>query len=224
MIRPRPGDFVYSLAELETMAADIELVKELADPQAGLGFVFGCLTADGNIDEPGTRRCALLANERHAALAVLTDGIGCSGAGSSRLRVPVQVRLPPASSGSCRSHTRTADTDLCGRAASLADLVTFHRAFDMVYDAQLETELGRRQANVALGECWRRRLAGKARQGRACPYEGEPDRLRLHSFLPATRSMEALRRIGGISRVLTRWVSMAGLASQQRPSRVGIAG
>lgn len=56
MVRPRPGDFVYSPSELETMAADIAAFKELVDPPVE-GFVFGCLTAAGQIDEAGTSRC-----------------------------------------------------------------------------------------------------------------------------------------------------------------------
>ena len=46
IIRPRGGDFVYSALELERMAADIDMARELkAD-----GVVFGCLTPDGDID------------------------------------------------------------------------------------------------------------------------------------------------------------------------------
>lgn len=46
IIRPRGGDFLYSPLEVKTMLKDIEMAQRLrAD-----GVVFGCLTADGEID------------------------------------------------------------------------------------------------------------------------------------------------------------------------------
>jgi copper homeostasis protein len=46
IIRPRPGDFVYSETELNTMARDILFCKN-----AGIeGVVLGCLTDEGGID------------------------------------------------------------------------------------------------------------------------------------------------------------------------------
>ena len=48
IIRPRGGDFLYSLLEQRIMLKDIETAK-----QAGAdGVVFGCLTADGEVDVP----------------------------------------------------------------------------------------------------------------------------------------------------------------------------
>ena len=48
IIRPRGGDFLYSPIEVKAMLKDIEMAK-----QAGAdGVVFGCLTADGEIDIP----------------------------------------------------------------------------------------------------------------------------------------------------------------------------
>ncbi|HEX6119366.1 MAG TPA: copper homeostasis protein CutC [Dongiaceae bacterium] len=52
MIRPRGGDFLYSGIEIEMMLRDIAAAKTAS---AG-GVVFGCLTADGQIDGPLTRR------------------------------------------------------------------------------------------------------------------------------------------------------------------------
>lgn len=46
MIRPRPGDFVYSAYELRTMARDIDVFL----PYRPDGFVFGALVPDGRID------------------------------------------------------------------------------------------------------------------------------------------------------------------------------
>lgn len=47
MIRPRPGGFVYSATEVDTMIADIRALKEVRGVK---GFVFGCLTEEKDID------------------------------------------------------------------------------------------------------------------------------------------------------------------------------
>jgi copper homeostasis protein len=46
MVRPRPGDFVYTESEARVMARDIELFL----PHKPDGFVFGPLTADARVD------------------------------------------------------------------------------------------------------------------------------------------------------------------------------
>lgn len=46
IIRPRGGDFLYSDLEVERMAADIAVCRDLGVD----GVVFGCLNADGTID------------------------------------------------------------------------------------------------------------------------------------------------------------------------------
>jgi len=46
MIRPRPGDFVYSPSEVQVMARDIELFRHAAPT----GFVFGVLDAEGRVN------------------------------------------------------------------------------------------------------------------------------------------------------------------------------
>lgn len=46
IIRPRGGDFLYSPLEQRIMLRDIEHARELGAD----GVVFGCLTADGNVD------------------------------------------------------------------------------------------------------------------------------------------------------------------------------
>lgn len=58
LVRPRPGDFVYSAAELDVMVADIEAVLALpCSPGAGvLGFTLGALTPAGTVDEEATAR------------------------------------------------------------------------------------------------------------------------------------------------------------------------
>lgn len=51
IIRNRGGDFLYTPLELQRMAADIDLCRELHVD----GVVFGCLTADGDIDIEANR-------------------------------------------------------------------------------------------------------------------------------------------------------------------------
>jgi copper homeostasis protein len=53
MIRPRPGDFVYSDPEVRVMGRDIDLFAQY-EPD---GFVFGVLLEDGRVDES---RCGWL--------------------------------------------------------------------------------------------------------------------------------------------------------------------
>lgn len=52
LIRPRKGDFVYSVAELNTMIADITYCKKIGCH----GIVSGVLTSEGNIDLIATKR------------------------------------------------------------------------------------------------------------------------------------------------------------------------
>ncbi|UVK47650.1 copper homeostasis protein CutC [Mesorhizobium sp. AR07] len=47
MVRPRGGDFLYSETEYRSMLADVIALRDLGVP----GVVFGCLNADGTIDE-----------------------------------------------------------------------------------------------------------------------------------------------------------------------------
>lgn len=46
IIRPRGGDFLYTEAEIKSMLYDIEMAKQLKVH----GVVFGCLTAEGDVD------------------------------------------------------------------------------------------------------------------------------------------------------------------------------
>ena len=48
IVRPRGGDFLYSELEFESMLADVAAMRDMGVA----GVVFGCLTADGRIDEP----------------------------------------------------------------------------------------------------------------------------------------------------------------------------
>ena len=52
IIRPRGGDFLYSPIEIKTMLMDIEMVGKIGAD----GVVFGCLTAEGEIDLPAMQQ------------------------------------------------------------------------------------------------------------------------------------------------------------------------
>lgn len=51
MVRPRGGDFLYSEREFASMLDDVVALRS----SGAAGVVFGCLTADGAIDEARTR-------------------------------------------------------------------------------------------------------------------------------------------------------------------------
>ena len=85
LIRPRPGDFCYSPAELQQMAADIQTALALGAD----GIVIGCLTPDGDIDVPAMQ--ILMADARNVTFHRAFDacrlpfdaleaiiGLGCS--------------------------------------------------------------------------------------------------------------------------------------------------
>lgn len=52
IIRPRGGDFLYSDIEIRTMLKDIEMARKLGAD----GVVFGCLTAEGEVDLPAMQK------------------------------------------------------------------------------------------------------------------------------------------------------------------------
>ncbi|MEX1078379.1 MAG: copper homeostasis protein CutC [Homoserinimonas sp.] len=57
LIRQRPGDFVFSPAEVTAMCADIEAIRALEKPASvTVGFVIGALDTDNTIDVEATRR------------------------------------------------------------------------------------------------------------------------------------------------------------------------
>ena len=57
IIRPRGGDFLHTEHELAVIREDIGVAKELGAD----GVVIGCLTAEGDIDQPATRELVALA-------------------------------------------------------------------------------------------------------------------------------------------------------------------
>lgn len=57
IIRPRGGDFLYSQLEIERMAEDIKMCKQLGVD----GVVIGCLTEEGEVDTEACQRLISLA-------------------------------------------------------------------------------------------------------------------------------------------------------------------
>jgi copper homeostasis protein len=57
LVRPRPGDFLYSDEEFEAMKEDVLFCKE----QGAAGIVTGILLADGSVDAERTAELAVLA-------------------------------------------------------------------------------------------------------------------------------------------------------------------
>ncbi|TRY69171.1 hypothetical protein TCAL_01373 [Tigriopus californicus] len=51
LIRPRGGDFLFDNTELRIMQEDIRILSQ----NGADGFVFGCLTSDGHVDESACR-------------------------------------------------------------------------------------------------------------------------------------------------------------------------
>ena len=52
LMRPRPGDFLYTPEEIEMMAQQIPVLKAAGAD----GFVIGCLTKDGDLDEAAMQK------------------------------------------------------------------------------------------------------------------------------------------------------------------------
>lgn len=64
LIRPRFGDFLYSQAELEQMALEIDMFRTAGAE----GIVIGCLTADGNLDTEAMQQLMQHAGSMHVTL------------------------------------------------------------------------------------------------------------------------------------------------------------
>ncbi|GAA1915900.1 copper homeostasis protein CutC [Nocardioides hwasunensis] len=56
LVRSRSGDFVHAPQDVEVMVADIEAVRQAADPGTRLGFVIGTLEPEGGVDVAAVRR------------------------------------------------------------------------------------------------------------------------------------------------------------------------
>ncbi|MBR6883838.1 MAG: copper homeostasis protein CutC, partial [Bacteroidales bacterium] len=66
LIRPRPGDFCYSEAEINQMEKEIETALE----EGADGIVIGCLTPEGEVDEAAMERLVRTAKNRNARVSI----------------------------------------------------------------------------------------------------------------------------------------------------------
>lgn len=64
MIRPRPGDFIYSEMELLAMEKDISIMLEAG----AKGLVFGCLDSKGNVDVKQVTRLVSVAKNKQSTV------------------------------------------------------------------------------------------------------------------------------------------------------------
>lgn len=72
MVRPRGGDFVYSLAEIRVMDRDARLLMEAG----ASGVAFGCLTREDRIDEAACERLLSACNGSETVFHRAFDRIG----------------------------------------------------------------------------------------------------------------------------------------------------
>ena len=71
MIRPRAGNFVYSVAEVELMVAQIQEAKEMGVSS----FVFGALLKDGSLDQDSLQRLLAAVGDGEAVFHMAFDQI-----------------------------------------------------------------------------------------------------------------------------------------------------
>jgi copper homeostasis protein len=78
LVRPRAGDFVYSPAEADTMASQVEEALEAGAD----GIVIGALTPEGDVDEPLMERLVSLVESYNLAAELLRSDL-CHAANDS---------------------------------------------------------------------------------------------------------------------------------------------
>ena len=104
LMRPRPGDFLYTSEELEMMRLQVPELK-----QAGAnGFVIGCLTADGNLDVAAMKclieACGSCGITLHRCIDVSQDPVE-----TYRLagKLGIDTVLTSGAAASCKAGTET---------------------------------------------------------------------------------------------------------------------
>jgi copper homeostasis protein len=109
MIRPRPGDFVYSADELRVMLRDLDAFRPLRPD----GFVFGALRANGQID---TTACNELRARAGEVPCVFHRAFDCTADPGAAVAQLVQA-------GFVRLLTSGREPDALAGAAAIADTV-----------------------------------------------------------------------------------------------------
>lgn len=162
IIRPRSGDFLYNDLERETMLRDIELARRLGAD----GVVFGCLTADGDVDRETMRllmeaaqgmsvtfhRAFDMCRNPFAALQAIED-LGCHRILTSGQEATAEAGIPL-----LRQLTEHARHTLimpgCGiNAANIAAIAaaTGAREFHLSARTPLESAMRHRNPRVSMG-------------------------------------------------------------------------
>lgn len=100
LMRPRPGDFLYTEEELELMRVQILQLKNAGAD----GFVIGCLTADGELDteamKPLVEACGGCGITLHRCIDVSRDSLEtCRQAG----KLGIDTVLTSGGAASCRA-------------------------------------------------------------------------------------------------------------------------
>ena len=162
MIRPRGGDFLYSIDEFEAMKTDVQLCKE-----AGCdGVVFGLLNADGTVDRERTSMLVDMAypmgvtfhrafdrtRDAFEALETLID-VGCE-------RVLTSGLMPNVNSGKqlLKQLVTTADERIIimpgsgVRHNNLAELAEFTSAVEFHTSARTNVTTGMQYINEQMNE------------------------------------------------------------------------
>ena len=98
LMRPRPGDFLYCAEEIDLMAHQIEALQSAGAD----GFVIGCLTKDGNLDESAMKTLMGAAGTSaltlHRCIDVSRD---CVSTYRTAAALGIDTVLTSGSAGSC---------------------------------------------------------------------------------------------------------------------------
>ena len=104
LMRPRPGDFLYTPEELEMMRLQISQLKDAGAD----GFVIGCLTADGVLDmdamEPLVEACGGCGITLHRCIDVSRDPLETYRLAGS---LGIDTVLTSGAAASCRAGAET---------------------------------------------------------------------------------------------------------------------
>ncbi len=106
LIRPRPGDFVYSASEAATLLRDVAALTAWADSVGWgrMGFTVGALTPDGDLDEPLLRRILQRSGRRPVVFHKAFDTVSDPFAALERLHAWGVESVLASGGGRCVDH------------------------------------------------------------------------------------------------------------------------
>ena len=166
LMRPRPGDFLYTKEEIQMMARQVRSLKEAG----ASGFVIGCLTAEGDLDKeamkPILEACGESAMTLHRCVDVSRDPLETYMTAGS---LGMDTVLTSGGAGNCWSGRETigemlrlrdlADGPevLIGAGVNAAVILEFRkefqgaRAFHMSGKTEIESAMAFRREGVPMG-------------------------------------------------------------------------